>query len=454
MAPLRSLALIAIAAAPMTAEEVLEPPTSTPGNYDRLAVGHFGMVEEGALVARGFGPEAAWYNPAGLAGERGATLSANASLFEVATLELSDADSRQSGFNMFPAFVGNSFPLTDPDAPEPWVMGLALVTTEDWDQNVSLFETSDEAGGTRTVGFESASEITTLVPTAALAWRPIDQLDVGVQIGIGYTTYDDLRTRNTRLLDGSGTPTETVSTSSRLQLEAWALRIGLGAQWRAGPRWRFGATLHAPAIQIYGSGDVTFDLFADNPDATLSARLREDDIDVEIRTPVTAAIGAAYVADRWEVELDVAWYADPGDYSVFEIGEELRLDVVPKMGGSAFSVTETLDASASSNRATVKLAIGGRYKFNEVYHGHAGFSYNASPVDASNDDSAFRDIDLVSLGLGVSRNGDSVSTVIGLRISGGEDDSIEVEDLVTGDKATVGLKVSLLTFGVSTAYRF
>jgi len=142
----RALAVIAIGVVPAVAETVLEPPTSTPGNYNRLAVGHFGMVEEGALVARGYGPEATWFNPAGLAGERESTVSGNASLFEVVSLELDDADSDQSGFNMFPAFVGTSAPLTPPAAPRAWVLGLALVTTEDWDQSVSLYRTSPAEG--------------------------------------------------------------------------------------------------------------------------------------------------------------------------------------------------------------------------------------------------------------------------------------------------------------------
>jgi len=131
-------------------------------------------------------------------------------------------------------------------------------------------------------------------------------------------------------------------------------------------------------------------------------------------------------------------------------------DAVPLMPTlrEDFERCEPLEATESSNQATVIVALGGRYRFTEVYHGHLGLSYNASPTDASDDDGAFRDIDLWSIGLGASRNGENVSTVLGLRYSFGDDDEIAVEDLVTGETATVSLDVSLLTLSFSTAYRF
>lgn len=438
------------------AEPVLPPPTSSPGNYNRLLVGHSAIVEEGAVVARGGSPDAIWYNPAGLARETEATLSGNASVFEYSRLETSGsgASSEQSGLNMFPAFVGTSFPLTDPAAPRPWVLGLALVTSENWSQTVSFYQERPEAGGLRTVGFESNTEIQTLVPTAAIGWGFGDELDLGAQLALGYTTYDELRTRSVLLLDSGGAPQESTSVSSRFAIEAWVLRAGFGARWRPSPRWRFGAIAFSPSLQLAGSGDVNFSLFADNPSATATGRLREDDPEVEVRTPFSLAVGAAYLAERWEVEFDLTWFADPGDYEVVGLDQPLRLDFTPKGGGSTITVTETLDASQSSNRATAIVALGGRYRLNEVYQLHAGLSYNASPTDASSDDSSARDLDLWSIGLGASRTGANVSSVLALRYSFGDDDSIAVEDLVTGDEATVKLDVAILTLGFSTAYRF
>ena len=135
-----------------------------------------------------------------------------------------------------------------------------------------------------------------------------------------------------------------------------------------------------------------------------------------------------------------------------EVDEPLRIDF--RSGMTTFTTTEPLDPTRSVNRATVIVALGGRYRFTEVYHGHAGISYNASPVDADDDDSAFRDIDLWSIGLGASRNGENVSTVFGLRYSFGDDESITVEDLTSGDEQEVSLEVGLLTLSFSTAYRF
>ena len=150
------------------------------------------------MAARTNGPEAIWHNPAGLAGERKSSISGNASAFERTEVRVSGSNTKsvESGINMFPAFVGSSFPITVGDEEEPsLVLGLALATPENWSQTISLFNKQSVGSDTQTVSFESENELSSLVPTAALGWHASDEIDLGISIRVGYSTLNELRTR-------------------------------------------------------------------------------------------------------------------------------------------------------------------------------------------------------------------------------------------------------------------
>ncbi|MDA3961129.1 MAG: outer membrane protein transport protein [Planctomycetota bacterium] len=440
-----------------SADPILEPPTSAPGNYSRLATGHFGAVEEGAVIARGFGPEAAWFNPAGLAHEHRTTLSGNASLFERVDMEVSGDSSStpSSALGMYPVFVGNSFPLVEPEEGRPWVLGLALVTTESWNQKVSLDVEVDEGGGlSRTVSFDNSSEVTGLVPTVALGVQWNEHWSFGANLRVQYSSYEVLANGSQRVLDADRAPVFSQSSNSSLDLSVWQASAGLGVQYRPTEHWRFGLMANTPSWQIAGDGDAKFDLFFSTQAVIADGRLRANDFDVEVKQPWSVGIGAAYVAESWEFESDLLVFGDPGSYSLFEYDSDLVLTVRETGSGNVTTVNEAIPAATSNSQATYIASLGGRFHLNERYALHGGMSYNRSPTDSSSGENAFRDVDLWSLSLGASRSTDAVSTVLGGRVSWGEDRDILVEDLIGDDQQLASLEYLILSLTFSTAYRF
>ena len=107
------------------------PPNVVLGNYDSVPVGPFGGLEGGAYVARVSDPSAAWFNPAGLAREPRAQISASAGVYKWIAVSPEHLPHSGGSVQNVPNFVGGTFHLRG-----ALNGGAVFLTTNAWLQEI------------------------------------------------------------------------------------------------------------------------------------------------------------------------------------------------------------------------------------------------------------------------------------------------------------------------------
>ena len=437
------------------ASTVLNPPDLNLPNYNRIPVGHIGALEGGAYIARSRGSEALWYNVAGLSLEEGNTVSANALLVEFTHAELEGlgTSSDTDGFSQIPTFFGTAFDLND-IADNNLSMGFIVTTPNSYNQHVKLEQESYDAGTTLTTSsvLDSTINIKFIQPQIGISYRKAQRWSFGLSTWLSYATANTneslaLRARN---------PDASVRLSqvqfSNGDHKALDIGLALGAQWLMNEQWTFGLRIKTPAIALHRESSFNLEITQDLVNELNEISYRDNDLNYNIRYPLSIGFGAAYETQSWVLEGDLTYYQNTGNYGVYKSDELVDLLSYNKTTTAVTNVQVPFNTVRTESEDIINIAIGGHYLFNEQLALHLGFYTDFSPVK-SKDDSVYSKVDMYGLTIGISKIGEINTSSFGINYTWGSDD-FDVSDSFSAADGEGKINLNNIGFVFATSFRY
>ena len=366
--------------------------------------------------SRADGAEAVWYNPAGLGDLPGGSLSANTSLFERQLFRASagDLSNRETVFVQVPSFVGGNLRVSE----NPWVPNLAfaIVTPQQWNQNVFFNTDFDFEGQEGRVGIHSQSSLNTLRPVLGAGLRLNDTWSVGARIDGMYTTINNLQSIDWRIRNAnnslSAIRTETQSSDASL----YQLSAGFGVQYEPNPQWSFGMHIQLPSLPVQTDGRITYQYYQDDADETVEVIYSSQDLEANLREPFNLHFGTAYTSKRWSAELTARWYSALASQEIVERQTGLEAIIVDKESGDVTTVNDREVAFTTLRLDNIiTLSLGGRYRISENYILHGAYIFDPSPVSTGEQESDITAVDLQTVRFGFTREREIIFIIIRLR---------------------------------------
>ena len=439
----------------LTAATALNPPDLNLPNYNRLPMGHLGALEGGAFIARAHGSEALWYNVGGIARTDGNTISANALLLEFSDIELRGlgTSSETDGFAQIPTFFGTAFDASEA-TDSNWSWGFAVTTPNSYSQHVKLDQREYDSGTTLTTDsvLDSTFTIKVLQPHLGFAYRNNNNWTLGGSIWLSLATNKSSESLGIRVRDPSYAIRVSQVQFVNGDHESLDLGFSIAGQWLKNENWSFGFSIKTPAIHISDSSSLNLEVTQNLVTETNEISFRDNNIDYEIRYPLTIGFGAAYHGNNWELECDLIYYDKLGNYTVFDDLNQLDLLNYNKITTVSTHANEDLDPVRTDIEQIMNLAIGGHYDINDAISIHMGAYTDLSPV-ASRNDNVYSKLDMYGVSLGVSRTGDINTSSIGLTYTWGSED-VDVSDSFSAASGKGKIKVNNFAFMFSTSFRY
>jgi len=366
------------------------------GGFDVPDNGAQALGRGGAFVARADDGTAIYYNPAGLARQRGTRLYGGANLY------LHSFEFQRSG--SFPddpndartPWGGKPYPVVD-NASGPYVMPFFALSTDfaSLDRlTVAIGAFGPPSVGNRTfpLGVRGApaasrydfiqSKTTIFYPTASAAYRVTRWLDLGVSAHLALGSFD--QTTVSYLDLGACPEVEYQPCDSRGTLQATGTSFGatFGALLRPSPSLSFGLSARTP-IGFDARGVVT----PQRP-AVGAADVAPGEAALTTRLPLILRAGGRYVSmdadfELYDLELDVTyegWGAAQGEgprITVPALGELRNIDTIVVHGyGDTFSVRGGGAYNLQAFDGIVALRAGAYFDSSAT-----GFDYTRLDVD-------------------------------------------------------------------------
>jgi hypothetical protein len=275
-------------------------------------------------------------------------------------------------------------------------------------------------------------------------------LRLGVATGVAYTSYSNSSTVS-GAASVSGQPAQMLSTV-RASGHQFHLVETVGLQWDAGRGFTVGAVLRSPGVSIDRGSLVTYQATftrSTAPPLPISASFRDGNGAFQYKLPFEASAGLAYRFGRAQVELDVRYHHNPGDYSLYRSDNQVQVTTF-NPDGSTTPSTQRFPALDYSGRSVVNLAAGGTYQATEALTLHVGAFNSMSPISDANS-SAFRKANLFGATAGVAFTGTHFSVSLGAACQFGHSDPVPLPELNGSESA---LDILSLTILYALAYEF
>jgi hypothetical protein len=284
-------------------------------------------------------------------------------------------------------------------------------------------------------------------------------------LGVSYT--DGGRWRFGAALSGVYTYLRTVQSSSESVLRPTGLeanqaagrqtgslgsgRLTAGVQYDLTPEIQLGALVRSPGLTVIRDGSYTIDALVSAPPRSASLSFFDDEIRFDYKLPFEVVVGAAYVRDRFELELDAKFYAGHSTYDIFRPQVPATLIEDDGQGGPPVVTPVTVANILSESRAIVNVAVGGHFIIsrNKIWRLHFGFNTDFSPV--GDQDQFFDKVDLYAIRAGVSGEALHFVGSLGIQYSFGSAD-VDFERIT--EVTQTKLSVSSIGFLYSIGYRF
>ena len=438
--------IVPAAAAAQVDEVATAPPNLVLSNYNSVPVGPYGGLEGSAYVARVDDPSAAWFNPAGLAKQASAQISGSAGIYQRTSVAPEALSDRGGSSQQLPNFVGFTFsPRTG------YTVGVALLATNSWNQETDAQLFSTVPAGQQRFAYSADSEFVQRIAAASVGyagssghWR------VGGGFAFSLTSLRLVQSASDRVATSSDL--QSLLVSARASTSALQLRMQSGAQFETA-HWRIGGAVRTPGATLTHSGSITFDGVLAGSGGTLGASVFDSDAAHEFHLPWEFQGGAALVAPRVEVELDLQGYSPIGAYPLLSTTEPLLIYA----GGANKPPTVSSQAVAgltSASDGIVNVAAGGHVRLLEgrEFRVHAGVASNRSPVASA--DTVFSNVDLVAWSVGMTGTVGKLQFSAGLSRQFGSADDVTLRNLVSGEAVHTRVDVHTTGFIYSLAYQF
>jgi long-subunit fatty acid transport protein len=405
-------------------------PIILPSNYERTAIGQFGALEGGAVVASIRGSEAGWYNPAGLANMSGANLSASASVLQMSKVEVDAISSNEatSSFKVIPSFFGSvtHFGDVEPGLVGSQAFGFSVTSPDAWSQT---FDTRVKQADLE-VTYSGLINSDVVVPALSYSKVVNEQWRVGVALEFHYFNTEISSIQTTARLDDMG---EFYALTHSMLMESWGLSAGavFGVQWQPTENLHFGALVRTPQTQFFSSGKIHHQLQLTD-DGGFTAAIFDENPQIDYQTPLQTSLGLAWQTPAWSVEWNISAYSGIGTYAPFSSEEPWMVAERDVMGGT----TERRLAAQTqfySPELTITTSLGGRVRLRNDFWWHGGFRYDPSSLPGSG-----LEVDLFHVTSGVSLIKGNTATSLGVHLGFGSGDNRNLSDiagtqLVSGD---------------------
>jgi hypothetical protein len=443
------IAVAGLAGALEAQDFVIQPPgfTLTLPNYFMTPIGQVAGLEGGAFVARANDASSNWYNPAGLALAEKSSVSSSAGTYQSFSLvpeELTRDDSGGSSQTV-PALVG--VVVKKPFGDEKWTAGFAAVRTNSFQQETDA-QIADLLGSPAHILDYSANSDYS---------RNEYSLGVGFTCGHAWRFGSTLAVANTSLsavgsiLDQRIQPggLDAGLVSRRASGSITQLRLAAGAQYQLTPEILLGAIVRTPGLDIFRSGEFSYDALGHLGGQTASLAFFDPDPRFDYQLPFQASIGAAFETDRFQLEVDLNFAAGGSPYDLFT-SERTATLVYDDGSGNAPIVTQVpFNDVIAENEAVLNVAVGGSYALtkNKVWTLHFGFNTDFSPVGEA--DNYFSHVDLYGLTAGISGSVRGFTAAVGFNYQFGNADNVPLAEILESD-----IEVKSWAIIYSVAYRF
>lgn len=305
------------------------PARAQDSHYWNLQYGTRGELLGGVVVGSAVDMSAVYYNPGSLSLVKDPSFILTASVFQVQTIRLADAQSDQEA--LASRNIGPAPNLVAGLLPFKWFgdrWGYSFLTRQKLDFRMETREGIliglDDPTDTLSVGGEVIIDQNLSENWGGVTWSARS----GDKFGIGASLYGAYRSQRTRIQQSIeaiggldfGTSLADVDQVSYSTFRA-LLKLGVSAEWAGSS---FGVTVTTPGLHLFGSGEIVAstsiigDVDAngtDDSDATFSFG---KDLDAEYHSPTSIAFGGSRKMSSFTLHGTVEWFSPVDEYIVIE----------------------------------------------------------------------------------------------------------------------------------------
>jgi hypothetical protein len=434
----------------LSAQAIVVPPPSlslTLPNYLMTPIGQVGGLEGGAFVARSNDASSNWYNPAGLALAQKSSVSSSAGTYQLLSLVPKDLESEDSGGSsqQVPALVGVVAKKLFGDA--RWTVGFAGVRTNSWEQqtDAQIDQLSQTPG--RLLSYSADSQFRRNEFSLGMGFEDGRKWRVGAALSVANTSLRTVATIGEDIVRATGL--DAALAERRVTGSITQFRLTGGAQYQVTPSILLGALVRTPGLTIIRSGDYSYNAVATADEENASLSFFDSSPRFDYKLPFQATAGAAWLCDRFELELDVSFFSGNSPYDLFTSEKSATFIFDDGQGGAPVVSQIPFDDVLSDNRAVVNVALGGNYALtaNKVWTLHFGFHTDFSPV--GDEDQFFSKVNLYSITLGISGTVGGFTAAIGGNYQFGDASDVPLASILESD-----ITIDTVAIIYSVAYRF
>jgi hypothetical protein len=431
-------------AAPQQNTDLVKPPVNILlPNYNTVPVGPNAGLE-GAYIARVGDPSAGWVNPAGLSRGETTELSGSSGLYELATVSPTGFSNSGGSFDSIPSLVGVTVPKRIGGR---WTLGLVVLTPNWWAQGTDTQTITDQTDSRIRFAYSADAHYEQIV-IAPAAGGAFGRWRVGGSLALTETDVSRNGVVSDRIASDTGLTS--VLIESRASGDAVQLRPVAGVQYDASKHILLGATVRMPAVTLLRSGSYTADaVAAGSTDQGLS--FFDPNAAFAYHFPFELHGGAAYVASRVQIELDVHGYTRVAPYAMLHSSEP----IITYAGGSPPVITtQPFSGFTSESRAVVNVSAGGHYRLTADgrWRIHFGLATDRSPVGPA--DQVFTRVNLYGGTLGISGTKGGFQFTLGANYRAGSSNDFQVRPLPGIGVIPPGLRVETLGLIYAISYKF
>ena len=289
--------------------------TLTLPNYGMTPIGQTAGLEGGAFVARANDASSNWYNPAGLALAEKSSVSSSAGTYQSFSLtpEALSRDDSGGSSQTVPALVGVLVKNLFGD--KRWTAGFAAVRTNSFEQETDA-QRSDLLSSPATIlDYSADSQYRRNEYSLGLGYSCDRDWRFGATLAVANTSLRGVGSVfNQEVLPGG---LDATLLARRASGSITQLRLAAGAQYQLTPEILLGAIARTPGLDLFRSGEVSYDALQHRGAQTASLAFFDPDPRFDYQLPFQAAVGAAMELERFQFEVDILFASGSSPYDLF-----------------------------------------------------------------------------------------------------------------------------------------
>jgi opacity protein-like surface antigen len=401
-------------------------------NNGGVPIGEIAGLEVGAFLARANDSSSAFYNPAGLTRAERTSVSGTAGTYQWNAVAIDGLASPAGSFQQVPAMFGVA--LRDFIERPALSAGLSVARTMAWHQVVDFERTVSAGAAVDRLSYSSEAVLDAWLASAGVGYNLEGKWRVGSSIDLQWTTMDRRQTVADQLRTSGGFAA--LSVTSRSDATATHMRFGFGTQYDLTPNVILGAVYRTRGFGLYSHGFSMLEGVSASDAGTSTASYFEDAPDTAYRVPSEFKAGAALVASRVEVEVDLLVYRGAGEYLAFTGARPVTVITAPGAGRPPLVSEHPARASVIDSRTVVDVAAGGHLELTSSgsWIVHGGYGTSRSPVGPH--DTVFTKMHLQKVTAGVSGRTSRFLGSFGIQYLWGDSGPVTLRELPSGTLTT------------------